>query len=277
VTLYRDDMVAQEFYEDGFLQAPPGTPQVFGLSSEPPLSWDVDIAPSSPGTYEAVTLLSGAAFSPPTATLLNVPDDFVWVLIYGALADLLSRESEAVDRQRAEYCQKRYLDGMQLLLKAPWIMRATVEGVAVTTESIVAADRYSPEWDSSPSTFGPFLVTGGIDFFAAPLGTSVGMTLLGNAPVPVADADFIQVSRSNWDTVLDLAQCLACFKLGGEEFVQALELEKRAIQACSAENTRLKSTGAFSDILVQRGQQQERDQQRYNTAAPAEPARQGRG
>ena len=92
------------------------------------------------------------------------------------------------------------------------------------------------------------------------------MTLLGNAPVPVVNNDYVQISRSDFDIVLDLAQSLACFNMGGSEWQQALELEARAIQACSAENTRLRSFGAFSDILVQRGQQQEREQTRYNTA-----------
>jgi hypothetical protein len=274
VTLYRDDTIAQEFFEADYLQAQPGTPQTFMLSSEPPLSWDVDIPPNLPGTYEAVVLESGQPFNPPAAaTLLNIPDDFAWVLIWGALSDLLSRESEAVDRQRADYCLKRYLDGLNLMLKSPWIMLAKVAGVAVTTQSIVAADRYSPEWDSNATGFGPFIVTGGIDFFAAPANTSIGLTVLGNAPIPVADNDFVQVSRSNWDTVLDLAQAFACFKLGGEEFQAALELETRAVQACAAENSRLKSTGSFSDILIQRGGAQDRDQERYATAAAAQPAR----
>lgn len=268
-TLYRDDTVAQEWYESPLYQQAPGVPQTFMLSSEPPLTFDVDIAPSQPGTYEAITLLSGTAFVPPANTLLNVPDDFSWVLIWGALSDLLGRESEATDRQRADFCIKRYLDGLNLLLKTPWIMLARLNGVAVTTDSIVAADRYSPEWDSTPTSFGPFVATGGIDFLAAPVGMSVGLTVLGNAPIPVADGDPVQVSRSNWDTVLDLAQTFACFKMGGADFQSALEMESRAIQACSAENTRLKSTGSFADVLVQRGQAQERDQERYATAPAA--------
>lgn len=42
-TLYRDDTVAQEFYEAPLYQQNSGTPQTFSLSSDPPLSWDVDI------------------------------------------------------------------------------------------------------------------------------------------------------------------------------------------------------------------------------------------
>lgn len=265
VTLYRDDTVALEFYESPLYQLTPGTPQTFQMSAEPPLSFDVDIPPALPGTYEAIVLQSGTAFAPPAATLLGIPDDLAWVLIWGAMADLLGRESEATDRHRASYCLKRYQDGLILLLKTPWIMLGNVNGVACTIDSIFSSDRYMPEWDSTPSTFGPSIITGGIDFLASPINAGIGLTVLGNMPVPAAGGDFLQVSRSDFDIILDLAQCLATFKMGGAEFEQALELEKRAIQACAAENSRLRSFGAFSDILIQRGQAQERDQNRYNS------------
>ena len=264
-TLYRDDMVASEFYQAPVYQQPSGTPTIFSMSSEPPLAWNVNIPPSQPGTYEAVTLQTGTAFAPPSATLLNIPDDFSWALIYGALGDILGSEPESTDPQRAAYCMKRYQDGLQLLQKIPWLMLAKVNGIAVNNDSIFSTDRYMPNWDTSPTTFGPVVVTGGVDFLAAPVGSGIGITCLGNAPIPVIGTDYVQVSRSDWDIVLDLAQSLACFKMGGADWQQALEFEARAIGACSAENTRLRSFGAFSDILVDRGQQQERDQNRYNT------------
>ncbi len=265
-TVDRDDTVAQEFYEPPLYQQDPGIPSTFSLSSEPPLSWVVDVPPAQPGVYEAVVLKSGTAFNPPGATLINIPDDFAWVLEYGAMADLLGRESEATDRERAAYCLKRYQDGLNLLLKTPWLMLAKVNGAAVSVDSIAAMDNYAPEWDSDPTGFGPVVVAGGVDFIAAPVGSGIGVTVLGNAPVPVLDGDFVQVSRSDWDTVLDLAQSQALFKMGGQEWKDGLELEARAIQGCAAENARLKSMGSFSDILIQRGQVQERDRGRYNNA-----------
>jgi hypothetical protein len=265
--LSRDDVVAQEFYQAGFWQSLDGTPNVFMMTAEPPLAFDVDVPPNQPGTYEAVVLQCGAAFVPPTATLLNIPDDFAWVLEWGAIAELLGRESEATDRLRALYCQKRFEDGLKLLLKTPWAMLGKVNQVGCDMPSIVVMDRYAPGWDATPASFGPCVVVGGIDFIAAPVGAGVGVTVLGNAPVPVLDADYVQVSQANWDTVLDLAQVFAAFKMGGAEFQEALQLEARAVQACAAENSRLKSTGAFADILVQRGQAQDRNQERYMTSA----------
>ncbi len=265
-TLYRDDTVAQEFYEAPLYQQPSGIPNTFSLSSEPPLSWIVDVPPAQPGNYEAIVLQSGAAFNPPTATLLGIPDDFAWVLEWGALADLLGRESEATDRERAAYAMKRYQDGLNLLTKTPWIMLGNVDGVAVSVDSIESTDRYDVNWDSNPSGFGPVIVAGGIDMLAAPVGSNTGVTCLGNAPILDSTNTYLQVSRSDWNTVLDLAQARASFKLGGGEWKAALELEQRAIQFCSSENVRLKSYGCFADILVQRGQVQERDMERFKTA-----------
>ena len=266
VTLYRDDTVAQEWYEAPLYQLAAGVPNTFSLSSEPPLSWDVDIPPTAPGTYEAVVLESGDPFNPPTPTLINIPDDFAWVLEWGALADLLGREAESTDRERASYCAKRYLDGIQLMLKTPWIELGKVNGQAVSIDSVYAGDRYDIEWDSNPTGFGPVIYTAGIDMIASPVNSSTGCTLLGNAPIPILGTDFIQCSRSNMDTIYDFAQSRALFKSGGTSFTEALELEKKAILACSGENSRLKSLGAFSDVLDQRGFQQERDINRYSSA-----------
>lgn len=266
VTLYRDDAVALEFYEAPIYELPPQTPQTFSLSSEPPLSFDVYPPPNVAGTYEAVVLQSGPPLIPVGDTvLLNIPDDFTWVLYWGALADLLGRESEAVDRERAEYAQKRYLDGLLILEKTPWIMLGKVNGAAVSVDALAAADRYSPEFDSDPSGFGPMIVTAGMDFFASPTNAAIGITCLGNAPTPVLDADWVQVSRSNWEVVILLAQVFATFKQGGQEWKQSLELERQAIQSCDAERSRLKSMGAFSDILDQRGEIEDMNQARYNS------------
>jgi hypothetical protein len=265
-TLYRDDTVAQEFYEAPLYQQNPGTPTTFSLSSEPPLSWQVDIPPSQPGTYEAVVLQSGAPFNPPTPTLIGIPNDFAWVAEWGALADLLGQESESTDNERAAYALKRYQDGLQLMMKTPWIELGKINGVAVSCDSIVDLDRYDPNWDSNPTGFGPVIVTGGTDWIGAPVGSGVGVTVLGNAPiVDAATGTFLQVSRPDWEIVILLAQSRAMFKCAGAEWKQSLELEKAAIQACAAENARLKSLGNFSDILDQRGTAQERSMNRYNS------------
>ena len=240
-------------------------PQTFSLSSEPPLSWQVDVAPAQPGTYEAVVLQSGAPFNPPTPTLIGIPNDWTFILEFGALADLLGQESESTDHERSEYCLKRYQDGLQLMLKSPWIELGKVNGQAVSLDSIVSLDRYSPEWDSNPTGFGPVIVVGGVDTVACPVNAGIGVTVLGNAPILDSTNTWVQVSRAGWEIVILFAQSRAMFKCAGAEWKAGLELEKSAILSCAAENTRLRSLGAFGDVITQRGNQQERDANRYNS------------
>lgn len=267
-TLYRDDTVALEWFESPLYQLPAGTPQTFQLSSEPPLAFDVDITPDQAGVYEAIVSQSGPVFNPPAATLLGIPNDWAFILEYGALADLLKKEPESSDHERADYCAKRYQDYLGVISKTPWIMLGNVNGVACSVDSLEESDRYSVGWDLNPSNFGPMLVTAGIDTLAAPVNSSVGITCLGNAPLLDASGTYLQVSRDSLNTVLDLAQSLACFKMAGADWKQALELEARAIQFCASENSRLKSLGSFSDVLLDRGSSQDRAQSRYNTKTP---------
>ena len=267
VTLYRDDAVALEFYEAPLYELPPQMPQTYSLSSEPPLSFDVFPPPNVAGTYEGIVLQSGLPFVPPVPTLIGIPDDLAFVLEYGALGDLFGRESESTDRERADYCTKRYLDGLILMQKTPWIMLGKVNGAAVSVDALASVDRYDVDWDSNPTGFGPVVVTAGMDMLASPVNSSTGVTCLASAPVPVLDTDFIQCSRSSWDAVLDLAQASCLLKEGGAEWKAGLELEQRAIQFCASENSRLKSTGAFADVFLQRGQLEDMNQQRYNSKA----------
>jgi len=266
VTLYLDDTIAQEFYQAPLYQVAAGIPQTFSLSSEPPLSWDVDIPPLFPGTYEAIVLQSGAPFNPPTSTLIGIPDDFAFVLEFGALADLLGQESESTDHERAAYCMKRYQEGLELMLKTPWIGLANVNGAATSIDSIYAMDQYDCNWDSNSSGFGPVIVAGGVDLVAAPVAQGIGCTVLGNAPILDSTNTYVQISRPMADSMFDLAQARCMFKCGGGEWKEALELEKRALQACEAERVRLMSQGSFSDFFDERGRQQERDRNRYNAA-----------
>jgi hypothetical protein len=229
------------------------------------LSFDVDITPNQPGVYEAIISQSGTPFAPPAATLLGIPNDFAYLLEYAALSDLLGRESEAKDTQRSAYFAKRYLDGLKIIANTPWIMLGSVNGVACSVDSLKETDLYSYNWDSDPSNFGPVIVTGGMDFFASPVNSSVGITCLANAPLLDSSGVYLQVSRDQWDQILNEAQFLASVKLGGAEFMAATELDKQFILFCSGENSRIKSTGAFSDVIDQRGQAQDRVQERYSS------------
>jgi hypothetical protein len=258
----REDNLAWDGFEPSHLQQT-GPPANWSVIAGPPLAMDVDVAPNVPGTFDLLSLQSGIPFAPPTATLLCVPDDFSWVAKWGALADLLGRESEATDRSRADYCLQRYSDGLKAMKASNWLLLATLNGVPCDTPSVRDMDGFSPEWQNNATAW-PSLVTAGIDLCApCPTGNSgVSCTLVGNAPVPVLPGDFVQISRDAFDLILDYAQHLASFKQGGAEFASTKDLAKNFFQFAMETNKRLAKRGLFSDLLHQEGIRQDEDQPR---------------
>lgn len=88
-----------------------------------PIAWQenqlqqqqVGIAPL-PNTSGSIGLLYIALATTLTGLgiTFTVPDDWTPYIMYGALADLLGSDGESYDPARAEYCQKRYDEGIEL-------------------------------------------------------------------------------------------------------------------------------------------------------------------
>jgi hypothetical protein len=272
--LWRNDDLAEQYFAAGYLQRDPGTgqspatgPKQYGVISGPPQGFTVDYPPLLPGTFDLLVNLSGPVLSPPNATVLGLPNDMCWIAKWGALSDLLGMESEVTDPFRADYCLQRYRDGITLMQACKWLGLATINGVAVETASVSEMDDYSVNWDSN-SNAPVCVVTAGMDFLAVcpvPGATTPGATIrvVGNAPVPVFDTDFVQVSRDTYDVILDYAQHLADFKMAGSDFGQSKELAKNFFLRALSENSRLKQLGLFRDLLLTEGARQEEKDPRF--------------
>lgn len=267
-TLTREDTLAWDSFEPQHLQENQ-IPAAWSVISEPPLSLEVDTAPNVAGSYDAIAIQSGPQFTPPSSSLMGVPDDWSWLAKWGALADLLGRESEATDRERAAYCLKRYTDGIKIMQASNWLLAAknTLANIPLDTPSMREMDGYSPEWEDNQNAW-PGLVTAGMDFVApcppangTPVGVSV--VVVGNAPIPASDTDCVQVLRDTYDTILDYAQVLAVFKDGGAEFAAMKDLEQKFYKAATANNKRIANLGLFSDEQHAEGKRQTRWQPRY--------------
>lgn len=252
-TLYRDDSLAMEYFENGYEQNL-GIPLVWDVIGGPPLFLTFDTLASVPNTLDMLCMISGGIIAPPTASPLLLPDDFSWVLKFGMMADVLSKESESQDLERAAYCEQRYAEGLKLMMEMPWLTQARINNVPVDTPSVIEADSFDYEWQSNTAAQVE-IVRGGIDLFAVsptiPANANVGVTLslVGNAPIPTADGGFIQVSRDILDAILDEAEHLALFKHGGMEAKQSISLHQNMIKMALDTNRRLRESGIFAETF----------------------------
>ena len=248
-TLYRDDLLSFEYFTTDFEQ-----------TFSNPLCWDVlgspqqfltfDAKSNVPNTLDCLAILSGGTITPPTPSPLLIPDDFSWVLKFGMMADMLTKETESRDLIRAQYCQQRFNEGVQLMMEMPWMTQARINDIPVDTPSFYEADRFDYEWQSNPNAM-TGIIRGGIDLFAIspviPVGASIGLTLtlVGNMPIPTADGQFVQISREVLDAILDEAEHLAQFKEGGQEFIDSIALHQRFLAVAMKTNARLLELGIF--------------------------------
>jgi len=264
VTLMRGDSRSFQYFSPSYQQTE-ANPLRWDVIGQPPQTIAVDTLVNLPSVLQVLGMQGAADFAPPTGTLLLIPDDWMWVLKFGAMADVLSKEQEGKDIARASYCRKRYEEGLKLVSCLPWLLQGFINNVAVDTQPIAGADRFNYEWQSRSTAYSE-LVVGGTDLFAVspiPTGTvTVGMTVVGNAPVPSSDTDEIQVPRDVMNAILAEAQHLALFKCGGTEFSQSMALHQEFVGMAMRQNKRLRDSGILATTIRPPVPEQQEEQPR---------------
>ncbi len=272
--LGKSDVVATDAY--GYSAGvTPGSPDTFLITANPPLTFDVNCPPNAPGEWDMLAIYAENAFSPPTATVLGLPDDWCWVAMYGALADALANSPEARDAIREKYCRMRYERGMKAMMALPWLLDATINGLPVDTPSFKAMDAFAQNWEQTWPVGDPQIVVGGMDFIAlAPFvltgGVAVSSVLkvVGNAPV--SQSASVQLSREGIDAVLAYAQHIASFKMGGADFLATMPLLKQFEDYCAMQNRRYAALGIFRADMLEEGNKVEELDRRFEKSVVQE-------
>ena len=239
--LRRDDEWGLTGYRSGWPQQP-GTPRVYSTSVTPPLQFQLAPPPLAVGTLDALVVAAGALVDPTIAAqTLDIPDDWTWVVKFGALADLLSRDGLALDVARAAYCEARWQQGLELAKAASVVLTARLDDIPMRVETVANVDSYATSWQTTPGQPRVLLTAGHTIVGVSPppavpppaLGPawSITVDLVPNMPVPVNAPDYLQVSADVFDLVLDYAQHLAVFKLGDAQLEASRPLLDRFLTA----------------------------------------------
>lgn len=102
-TLYRDDTLSFEYFTNDYEQTR-SNPLCWDILGSPQQFVTFDARSNVPATLDCLGILSGGTITPPTAAPLLIPDDYSWVLKFGMMADMLTKETESRDLLRAQYC-----------------------------------------------------------------------------------------------------------------------------------------------------------------------------
>ncbi len=249
VPLRQSDNWELQAFNPTYSAAPQGWPRQWMQSSEPPPAFDVDIVPAVPGKYDVLTVNSGVTSTAASAQLMSVPDDWSFVPKWGALADLLSKEANAKDSARAKYCQARFAQDCKILANAPATLGLYLNGFPLFVDSVRNGDDFNPNWQGQSPAIPRSCYQAGLNLLGFPNPDQtygILVTVVQNAPVPTLPGDFIQVDRGDYDAIIDEAQHIAAFKVGGSEFLATVELHQRFMDQAGRYNSKLKEFGQFS-------------------------------
>jgi len=259
--LWPEDTWAEQSYDPLYTLNPAGTPTkplTYIMSTQPPLSFDTDAPPSFGGSYELLTVEAGGPLSFTSPSTFTIPDDWVHVIKWGALADLFGRQSNASDSLRQGYCEQRYQMGLKLLSDAPALLAMRVNNVPTQVSSVRGADLYNTSWEGAEQSTPSEIYHAGLNMIALSPPPDAGVnnvpydmtaTVIENAPVPVNDDDFVQVGRDDLDCILDYATHTAMFKAGGTEFMSTIPLFQRFQKQAALYNRKLLEIAEYNSML----------------------------
>jgi hypothetical protein len=204
----------------------------------------------------------------PASLAIPLPNDWVHVAKWGALAYLLATESNAKDPLRAKYCEQRFKLGKHMLHDAPALLATRVNNVPVSIDPVMAADQYNASWQAQPLGPTANIYQAGLNLIAlspAPMvANSITATVVENAPLPYLLEDEVQVSEDILDVILDYAQHLAAFKMGGTEFMSTMPLLETFLREAAISNSKLSEMGEYTEFLLGVSQLNERRNPRLN-------------
>ncbi len=253
IPLWRNDEWAYNAYQPGW-SVNPDTPVSYSQIGTPPLQLQLSPVPIDAGEIDILSVQTGADFNPSlNATLLGIPDNLAWVLKWGTLADLFSKDGEARDNGRAAYCEHRWQEGCELARQFVTVVQAEINGLPVFVQSLADLDAFFPSW--GVGTGSPTNVSmAGLNILglaripdAGPY--SVTLDVVRNAPVPVLDTDLIQVGREVLDAILGEAQHIAMLKQGGVEFQNTVPLHSNFVRQAAIYNDKLKAQSIYLNAI----------------------------
>lgn len=239
-----------------------GTPENYSAFLTNPVGIQLIPSPSSNGTLDLITINNPSDLNEQTGVLLNIPDDFAWVIKWGALSDLLSRDGQAFDPIRSDYCQKRWEEGIRFASISGTILTASIDGNIIPIEDISEFDHYNPSWQNDSSSSPLNLAILGrnlISLSPTPDSNphSIQLDIVRNMPVPTASGDFIQIGREHLEPILDYSTHLAFFKCGWAEFSQTIPLANNFMSQAMLHNRQLQAEAKNYSIMEGYSQKEE--------------------
>lgn len=231
----------------------PGDPLTFSTMVSPGLRIQFAPPPANKGTLDMVSTKLGPVLDNSVGVALGVPDGYAHTIKWGAMADVLSIEGEFRDPLRAEYCELRYKQGMELARMQPALLHAEISGRTLQITSLSDLDAYNSGWENADQDQPTSVATTGLNLLTLnPIPDAVytiTLDIVRPAPFPAFPVDnsvFVDVGEEHLETLIDYAQHIASFKQGGLEFQMTGKQYGNIIEQAAKFNAKIRGNAVFA-------------------------------
>lgn len=265
--LYLDDEQNATSFNNGW-EITPSTPDSYGLILSSPIQVQVIPISTDVGVLDIVSVNNPNDLNQVVGTLLNIPDDYAWIIKYGALGDLLGKDSLAYDPQRSEYCRLRFEEGIRLIIQNGLIYQSAINGIYTLPSDIYELDHYNPTWQNSSGQPTDITMLGRNLVALSPVPNdvySVQLDLVRNMPIEIAG--FVQVGKEHINSILDYATHLAMFKCGIAEIQSTLPFVDSFMQMAMMNNEKLNAESKNYSLMKKISRKEEIDKPRMKEEA----------
>jgi hypothetical protein len=248
-------------------------PYACSVLAPPPLALQVAPPPLHNGTLDLITVSTGATLDVTTGVILGLPDDWCWVIKWGALADLLGKDGPAMDPARAAWCEQRYHQGVQIAREVSCIVQAKLSGVSLWTDSLQATDAAYPNWQGDAAAAPTDIAVAGYNLIAmrpVPIGVyALTFDVVRCPPMPINDAAQLQIGREQLDAILNYAEHLALFKVAGPEWQSTQRAADNFLVQALTSNDRLKAAARYISPVLDQSKKERYARPRRTPETPA--------
>lgn len=155
-----------------------------------------------------------------TDLIINLPNNLVPYLRYGVEQHIFSKDGLLNDPARAEYCKKRWEEGLAIGRVYTSILTTKANGIAIATDTLTNLDNFVEnneleQTDAPPSILGlaGFNIFE-IDTLPSAVVNSILLMIQQNAPLPINDIDKINIDQSYIECMANYVVHLLQFKSG---------------------------------------------------------------
>lgn len=248
----------------------PGLPTDYTTLLQQPLVMQLSPPPLDIGMVNLITVESLPDLTPSASpTILGIPDDFCWVIKFGALADLFWQDGPGQDESRAQYCDNRWQEGIKLARTSNFIRFGFQSGVPSFVDSIEEIDATEPTWMMKPPGIPTSLGVSGNIAMTTPIPDnqphSMAFDIIPAFPIPgvtPGSNGFVQAGREVLDVIVDYAQHLAYIKEGSLELKQSSGLYKNMMMLAAVQNDRFRAMSVNFDVLSDRSEREKKESPR---------------